>query len=55
VVRTLLYRAENFVTEDHDRKLEIYHIKEALKANDYQPWMLQPPTQPILPNPVMPQ
>jgi hypothetical protein len=43
VVRTLLNRAENLVSEEEDRKQEIKHVKAALTANDYSPWMLEIP------------
>ena len=35
VVRTLLTRAENLVTEDKDKKAELQHVKTALQANHY--------------------
>ena len=43
VVRTLLNRADNLVTEDEDKKAEVHHIKQALSANDYAPWMMNIP------------
>ena len=43
VVRTLLNRAENLVTEDNDKKSELRHVKTALYANEYEPWMLNIP------------
>ena len=43
VVRTLIHRAENLVKEEEDRKMELDHVKEALIANNYKPWMFDIP------------
>ena len=43
VVRTLLHRAENLVTEDDDRREEKTHVRHALQANGYKKWMLKIP------------
>ena len=40
VVRTLLNRAENVVTEEEDQKKEKQHVKEALYANGYTKWSM---------------
>ena len=45
VVRTLLNRAENLVSEEEDKKAEIEHVTTALLCNDYAPWMLEIPTK----------
>jgi hypothetical protein len=46
VVRTLIHRANNIVPEENDRKQEIGHIKDALTANNYAPWMFEIPRRP---------
>jgi hypothetical protein len=43
VVRTLLHRANNLITEDKDKRSEILHIQEALTANDYPSWTMNIP------------
>ena len=43
VVRTLLNRADNLVTNEKDKKSELQHVKTALEANDYEPWMFNIP------------
>ena len=43
VVRTLLHRADNIISEPDDRKKEMLHIKSALQANGYAPWMMSIP------------
>ena len=45
VVRTLLHRADNLVTEEVDKRAEIKHVNKALAANDYEPWMLTIPSK----------
>ena len=45
VVRTLLHRADNLVTEKEDKKKEIRHIKAALHANNYEPWLMNIPSK----------
>ena len=50
VVRTLFHRADTIVTEPEDRDSEKQHVKEALQANGYKPWMFNiPPPQVRLP------
>jgi len=39
----LLKRAEEFTQEQQDRDAEIKHVHEALRANDYEPWILELP------------
>ena len=43
VVRTLMHRAEKIVTWEEDRKKELKHVRKALIANEYKPWMLEIP------------
>ena len=43
VVRTLLHRAHNYVSEEHDRQREIHHVTRALKANGYEDWAISNP------------
>ena len=43
VVRTLLHRAEHIVSDEDDKKREIRHVKKALKANLYKPWIFDIP------------
>ena len=43
VVRTLLRRAEKVVTEDEDKADEVAHVKKALTANGYKPWVFKLP------------
>jgi hypothetical protein len=38
VIRTLLDRCENIVTEEEDRKNEVEHVKEALSVCGYPEW-----------------
>ena len=45
VVRTLTNRAQQYVTTAEDRKSELAHIHNALKANGYPEWALAPPVQ----------
>ena len=47
VVRTLLHRAEKIIKDPIDRKKEIDHIKSALEANEYKPWMIEIPKKKI--------
>ena len=43
VVRTLIHRAKKLNTENEDLQKELSHIKGALTANDYKPWMMNLP------------
>ena len=43
VVRTLTYRAQHYVTIAEDRKSELSHVHNALRANGYPEWVLAPP------------
>ena len=43
VVRTLMNRANNYITTEADRRQEVAHVKQALRANDYTEWSLIPP------------
>ena len=43
VVRTLIQRAETVPSTDEFKKQELEHVKQALAANGYQPWMLKIP------------
>ena len=43
VVRTLMHRAQQLNTEDEDLQKEIAHIRGALTANEYRPWMMNLP------------
>ena len=40
VVRTLTTRAQLYVTTAEDRKAEISHVRNALRANNYKEWAL---------------
>ena len=46
VVRTLLFRADNVITEAEDITSEKQHIKRVLACNDYAPWALNIPKKP---------
>ncbi|KAK2147713.1 hypothetical protein NP493_3394g00000 [Ridgeia piscesae] len=43
VVRTLTYREQQYVTTAEDRKSELAHVHNALRANGYPEWALTPP------------
>ena len=43
VVRTLTYREQQYVTTAEDRKSELAHVHNALRANGYPEWALAPP------------
>ncbi|KAK2184989.1 hypothetical protein NP493_248g01019 [Ridgeia piscesae] len=43
VVRTLTNRAQQYVTTAEDRKSELAHVHNALRANGYPEWALAPP------------
>ena len=43
VVRTLTNRAQQYVTTAEDRKSELPHVHNALRANGYPEWALAPP------------
>lgn len=43
VVRSLLNRAENIVSDNADKSQEIDHIHRVLKQNDFEPWMMNIP------------
>jgi hypothetical protein len=43
VIRTLMYRADNVVTEEADVKSEKDHIKKVLSCNDYTGWAFNIP------------
>ena len=43
IVNTLLFRAQTLVSEEIDKAMEIQHVKQALKANNYLDWMLTTP------------
>ena len=43
VVRTLTYREQQYVTTAEDRKSELAHVHNALRANEYPEWALTPP------------
>ena len=43
VVRTLIQRAESIPSTEQYKKEEIDHVKQALAANGYKPWMLKIP------------
>ena len=47
VVRTLLQRANTLVSNEEDRKQEIAHVKDALRANNYKEWALKVPKDKI--------
>ena len=40
VVNSLLLRAQTLVSEEIDKAMEIHHVEQALKANNYPDWML---------------
>jgi len=41
VIRTLLNRCENVVTEEEDRRQEVEHITSALKKCSYPAWSIR--------------
>jgi hypothetical protein len=43
VVRTLMDRVDKLVTDEDDKELEREHVKSALNANGYKPWMYKTP------------
>ena len=43
VVRTLTYRAQQYVTTAEDKKSELSNVHNALRANGYPEWALAPP------------
>ncbi|KAK2151756.1 hypothetical protein NP493_2575g00000 [Ridgeia piscesae] len=43
VVHTLTYREQQYVTTAEDRKSELAHVHNALRANGYPEWALAPP------------
>ena len=43
VVCTLTYREQQYVTTAEDRKSELAHVHNALRANGYPEWALAPP------------
>jgi hypothetical protein len=52
VVRSLLNRADNIVSDPHDRSQEVSHIKKVLKVNNFDPFMLDIPRKKnFTPNP----
>ena len=44
VVRTLTYREQQYVTTAEDRKSELAHVHNALRANGYLEWAFAPPS-----------
>ena len=51
VVRTLMYRAENVISEAEDVKLEKEHIRRVLTCNDYKKWSFELPKKHKAPPP----
>jgi hypothetical protein len=45
VVRSLVNRAHNIISNDEDIKQEIAHINRVLKQNDYEDWLLKVPNR----------
>ena len=43
IVRTLTYREQQYFTTAEDRKSELVHVHNALRANGYPEWALAPP------------
>ena len=43
VVRTLTYREQQYFTTAEDRKSQLAHVHNALRANGYSEWALAPP------------